>query len=290
MKDWLKKLPLMEWTSNDPVVPVLRLHGTIGMPASALSRSLSLANQAAHIETAFSVKNAKAVALQINSPGGSPVQSMQIHHRIRQLSEEKEIPVFAFAEDVAASGGYILALAADEIYADASSIIGSIGVISAGFGFDKMIEKIGVDRRVYTSGESKSILDPFRPENPDDIARLKEIQNEIHAAFIDLVRSRRGKSLNDGSENLFSGAFWTGTKAKDLGLIDDLGDVRTLMRKRFGDDVKLKLIGARERWWSQKDQRVVGLRGFSLPSVPRSFADDALASLEIRALWQRFGL
>lgn len=290
MKDWLKKLPFMEWTSNDPVVPVLRLHGTIGMPASSFSRSLSLANQAAHIEAAFSVKNAKAVALQINSPGGSPVQSMQIHNRIRQLSEEKEIPVFAFAEDVAASGGYILALAADEIYADASSIIGSIGVISAGFGFDKMIEKIGVDRRVYTSGESKSILDPFRPENPDDISRLKEIQNEIHTSFIDLVRARRGDTLNDRDENLFSGAFWTGTKAKDLGLIDDLGDLRTLMRKRFGDDVKLKLIGARERWWSQKDQRVVGLRGLSLPSIQFSLADDALAAVEVRALWQRFGL
>ena len=202
---WLSYLP-ESWTKRGPVVPVLRLSGAIGM-VTPLRPGLSLSTSASAIEKAFSMRGAKAVAIQINSPGGSPVQSMLIYKRIRALAEEKGLKVYVFAEDVAASGGYLLALAGDEIYADPSSIIGSIGVITAGFGLDKLIEKIGVERRVYTAGESKDKLDPFLPEKPEDVERIKSLQRDVHATFIDLVKERRGARIANADDNLFTGDY-----------------------------------------------------------------------------------
>jgi signal peptide peptidase SppA len=232
------------------------------------------------------------VALSINSPGGSPVQSSLIARRIRQLATEKKVPVVAFAEDVAASGGYWLACAADEIYADASSIVGSIGVIAAGFGFSEMIDKIGIERRVYTAGERKSLLDPFRPENPEDVERLKAIQAEVHGGFQDWVRERRGDRLRGRPEDLFNGEFWTGKRALELGLIDGLDDLRAAMRRRFGDDVRLRQVGG-ERSWLRR--RFAGASSEFLPDglgglLPGNWADDLLAAIEARSIWGRFGL
>ncbi len=286
---FLNRFPLWGKRRAGPVVSVLRLNGPIGM-SMGLGRSLSLAHLAEAIERAFS-RRAKAVALVINSPGGSPVQSTLIFSRIRALAEEKNIPVFAFTEDVAASGGYMLALAADEIYADVSSIIGSVGVISAGFGFHELIAKIGVERRVYTAGESKSILDAFKPENPEDVERLKAIQKEVHEAFKTLVKARRGDMLVGKDKDLFTGEFWTGAQAEKLGLIDGLGDLRTVMRKRFGDKVQLRLIEQGQGWWQRRLPFREG--GGGLPHfqhITASWSDSLLDTLERRSLWSRFGL
>lgn len=278
------------WFDNSPIVPVLRLSGAIGI-SSPFDQGLNLAGLATQIEKAFSVKKAKAVALQINSPGGSPVQSKLIFNRIRALSEEKEIPVYSFVEDVAASGGYWLALAGDEVYADDSSILGSIGVISAGFGFDKAIEKIGVDRRVYTAGERKMSLDPFSPEQPDEIVRLKALQKDIHKSFRSLVENRRGDKIAKASDMLFTGEFWSGTKAVELGLIDGLGDLRSVMREKFGDKVNLKLIQSKRGFF-----RRAGIGSHLTSHLPTSqsltagLTHDVLTTLETRALWSRFGL
>ena len=274
------------WFDRSPVVPVLRLSGAIGI-SSPLSPGLNLASLAEQIEKAFSVKNAKAVALQINSPGGSPVQSKLIFNRIRALAEENDIPVYSFVEDVAASGGYWLALAGDEVYADDSSILGSIGVISAGFGFHKAIEKVGVERRVYTAGERKMSLDPFAPEQPEEIVRLKALQKDIHQAFRSLVENRRGDKISAAGDMLFTGEFWSGTKAVELGLIDGLGDLRMVMRRKFGDKVNLKLISPKRGLFKR-----AGI-GSALPSsqtLTAGLTDDVLSTLEARALWSRFGL
>ena len=274
------------WFDRSPVVPVLRLSGAIGI-SSPLSPGLNLATLAEQIEKAFSVKNAKAVALQINSPGGSPVQSKLIFNRIRALAEENDIPVYSFVEDVAASGGYWLALAGDEVYADDSSILGSIGVISAGFGFNKAIEKLGVERRVYTAGTRKMSLDPFAPEQPEEIVRLKALQKDIHQAFRSLVENRRGDKIAEAGDMLFTGEFWSGTKAVELGLIDGLGDLRSVMREKHGDKVVLKLITAKRGLFKR-----AGL-GSQLPlgqNFTAGLTDDVLSTLEARALWSRFGL
>ncbi len=274
------------WFDRSPVVPVLRLSGAIGI-SSPLSPGLNLASLAEQIEKAFSVKNAKAVALQINSPGGSPVQSKLIFNRIRALAQENDIPVYSFVEDVAASGGYWLALAGDEVYADDSSILGSIGVISAGFGFHKAIEKVGVERRVYTAGERKMSLDPFAPEQPEEIVRLKALQKDIHQAFRALVEDRRGDKIAQAGDMLFTGEFWSGTKAVELGLIDGLGDLRLIMRRKFGDKVNLKLISPKRGLFKR-----AGI-GNVLPSsqmLTAGLTDDVLSTLEARALWSRFGL
>jgi len=254
-----------------------------------LRTGLSLARLAPQIERAFAVPRVKAVALSINSPGGSPVQSSLIARRIRQLASEKNVPVVAFAEDVAASGGYWLACAADEIYADASSILGSIGVIASSFGFAEAIERIGVKRRIYTAGEHKSMLDPFQPENADDVERLKAIQAEIHEGFQAWVRERRGDRLRGTPAELFSGEFWTGKRALELGLIDGIDDLRSAMRRRFGDDVRLRVIGG-ERSWLRR--RLVSGSGLDdVPALlPASWADDLLAAVETRLWWNRFGL
>lgn len=278
------------WRRAAPLVPVVRLTGAIGM-ATPLRPGLSLANCASALERAFSFKRARAVAIVINSPGGSPVQSRLIFARIRALADEKQLPVHVFCEDVAASGGYMLALAGDEIHADPSSIIGSIGVIAAGFGLDKAIGRLGIERRVYTAGKNKMALDPFQPEKADDVKRLKAIQADVHELFKDMVRDRRGQRLKGAEAALFSGEFWSGAKALDLGLIDGLGDLRTVMREKFGDKVRLKLVGA-ERSWLRRRLALTGSPDLAgLPDVlgPR-WADELVSTLEARTLWSRFGL
>src|SRR4051794_13889261 len=223
------------------VVPVVRLSGVIGF-STPLRPGLTLASVAKPLERAFSWPRARAVALLINSPGGSAVQSHLVFQRIRQLSAEKERSVIAFAEDVAASGGYMIACAADEIVADPSSIVGSIGVIGASFGFAKLIDKIGIERRIYTAGTNKAMLDPFLPENPEHVARLKAIQEDIHAAFIDLVKSRRGARLKAPEPELFSGEYWAARKGIEYGLVDRIGDLRSFLRERYGDKVETPLV------------------------------------------------
>lgn len=284
IRSLLAKLPFEALRYLPPVVAVVRLHGVIASgPAPLRGGLLNLATLAGTIERAFSLPGVKAVALAVNSPGGSPVQSALIHDRIRQLATEKKVPVFAFAEDVAASGGYWLALAADEIYADANSIVGSIGVISAGFGFQDLIARFGIERRVHVQGDRKMLLDPFRPERPEDVVRLERLQQEIHQSFIDLVQARRRDKLVDPQANgLFSGDIFTGRRAVELGLIDGIGDLRGTLRQRFGEKVKLKLIGGGGGWL----RRRLGLAGSDGGDLASSF----VAAAEARALWSRYGL
>ena len=218
-------------------VPVLRFQGPIGM-ATPLRQGLAIAQVAGSLEKAFTMSKLPAVAISINSPGGSPVQSSLIFKRIRQLAEEHQKKVYVFCEDVAASGGYYLAVAGDEIYADPSSIVGSIGVISASFGLDKAIGRLGIERRVYTAGGQKGALDMFQPEKPDDVALLKAIQRDVHDVFIGIVKDRRAGRLKGPDGELFSGAFWSARSALELGLIDGISDVRTKMRELFGDKVR----------------------------------------------------
>src|SRR6201986_3535451 len=223
------------------VVPVVRLSGVIGA-VTPLRPGMSLAGVARLLERAFAMKNAKADALLINSPGGSPVQSRQIYLRIRQLAAEKKLPVLVFVEDVAASGGYMIGCAGDEIFCDPSSILGSIGVVGGSFGLTELIKKIGVERRLYTAGEHKAMLDPFLPENPDDVARLKSIQREIHAIFIALVKGSRGARLKGADDDLFTGEYWAGETSVSLGLADGIGDLRSTLRALFGDKVLTPVI------------------------------------------------
>jgi serine protease SohB len=274
-------IPVRRLRRRHPVVAVVRLAGVIGMPMR-LRSGLSLGGLAGTIERAFSLRGVEAVALAVNSPGGSPVQSALIHKRIRALAGEKEVPVFAFTEDVAASGGYWLALAGDEIYADENSIVGSIGVISAGFGFQDLLERFGIERRVHAQGEKKAMLDPFRPERPEDVKRLEAIQKEIHGSFKELVRERRGDKLKGSERKLYSGDIWTGRQALELGLVDGIGDLRSVMRQRYGDKVKLRLVGAERSWL----RRRLGLTR----SGPEDWGEALIAAAEARALWARYGL
>ncbi|MYZ49824.1 S49 family peptidase [Rhizobiales bacterium L72] len=262
-----------------PVVPVVRLGGVIGR-ASRLRNGLTLSSTAGVLKKAFDMKAAPAVALLIDSPGGSPVQSHLIYRRIRSLAEEKDKRVLVFVEDVCASGGYMIACAGDEIVVDPASIVGSIGVVSAGFGFVEAMNKIGVERRVYTSGHAKVILDPFQPEKPDDVARLKAIQEEVHDHFIDIVRSRRGDVLRQ-NDDIFSGMFWSGKTAVALGLADRTGEIRTVLREMFGEKVKMKLLGS---------ERSFLPRRLGLESLAERATTALVAELEERALRSRFGL
>ena len=264
-----------------PVVPVVRLSGAIGV-GMPLRQGLSLASLETALDRAFAIKAAPAVAILINSPGGSAVQSHLIFKRIRALAEEKGKQVIVGVEDVAASGGYMIALAGDTIVVDQSSIVGSIGVVFAGFGFPKLLAKIGVDRRVHTAGESKVILDPYQEEKAEDVARLEGLQREVHTAFIDLVRSRRGARLKDDPD-IFTGAFWSGGRAVALGLADEVGDLRAALRHRFGDKVVLKPIGG-ERGFLQKR---LGLGGGRMVDA---IVGRVVAVIEERLLWNRFGL
>src|SRR5579863_2955164 len=271
-----------------PVVPVVRLAGVIGF-STPLRPGLTLASVARSLDRAFAVRNAAAVALSINSPGGSPAQSHLIWRRIRDLAQEKKRSVIAFVEDAAASGGYMIACAADEIIADPNSIVGSIGVVGGSFGFDKLIAKVGIERRLYTSGEHKAMLDPFLPENSDDVERLKKLQREIHEDFIALVKSQRGNKLNGPENDLFSGEYWTGRGALKLGLIDGIGDLRTTLRERFGDKVVTPLISA-ERGFLGRRVFGVGRGDFTQAGPGAGLAEDMISALEARAIWARYGL
>ncbi|MFN3743071.1 MAG: S49 family peptidase [Hyphomicrobiaceae bacterium] len=285
---------MFSFFSRAPVVPVLRFMGPIGM-VTPLRPGLSLATAAGAIEKAFKASKLPSVALLINSPGGSPVQSHLIYKRIRQLAGEHGKRVYVFCEDVAASGGYFLALAGDEIYADPSSIVGSIGVVSAGFGFDRAIEKLGIDRRVYTAGAAKAILDPFKPEKPEEVARLRELQKDMHTTFIGYVKERRGARLTGPEEEIFSGAFWTGGKALAFGLIDGMTDIKTRMRELHGDKVRLRVIPMGSGGLLARFRR---LPGFGMdgpadaapPTWRSALPADVISALEARALWSRFGL
>jgi signal peptide peptidase SppA len=271
------------------VVPVVRLSGVIGA-VTPLRPGMSLAGVARTLERAFATKNAKAVALVINSPGGSPVQSRQIYLRIRQLAAEKKLPVLVFVEDVAASGGYMIACAGDEIFCDPSSILGSIGVVGGAFGFQDLIKKIGVERRLYTAGAHKAMLDPFLPENPDDVARVKALQREIHAIFIDLVKQSRGSRLKGAENVLFTGEYWAGETSVALGLADAIGDLRATLRARYGDKVQTPVIAAATGMLSgllgRKSAGAAALTGLEgVASLP----DEVISALETRAIWAKFG-
>lgn len=279
---FLKFLPLKRFRNPDPVVAILRLHGVIGRVGPIGSGGLTHSGLEKTIEKAFSTKRLKAVALSVNSPGGSPVQSSLIAGHIRALSTEKDIPVFAFVEDVAASGGYWLACAADEIFADENSIIGSIGVISSGFGFVEAIKKIGVERRVHSAGKSKALLDPFQSEKPEEVEKLTSLQNEIHESFKNYVKDRRGGKLESEVEELFEGDIWIGKSAEGLGLIDGLGDLRTVMKKRLGEKTKFKLVGNK----SSPFKRFLG--GSEARSYQKTLV--LLSALEEWSIWKRFGL
>lgn len=280
IRQLMAKIPLPPFQNPVPVVAILPLEGVIGS-GSRFSSALNLAGIEEKIDQAFDIYNVKAVALAVNSPGGSPVQSELIMRRIQKISQEKKIPVYAFAEDVAASGGYLIALAADEIYAHEASIIGSIGVISAGFGFSKAIEKIGVERRVYAAGDNKSILDPFQPAKDKDIKLLKEIQKEIHEFFKNLVKERRGDRLKGTQKVMFSGQFWAGREAVKLGLVDGIGDIRAVMKEKLGDKTKFKRI-------KEEKGFIKSLLGMTGGKVKLS--DEIMSTLESRSLWGRFGL
>jgi signal peptide peptidase SppA len=283
----LSYLPIRRFREPPPVVAVLRLSGVISA-GGQFRPTINLASLEHLIERAFKLANLKAVALAINSPGGSPTQSELVGQRIRDLAEEHDVKVLAFCEDVAASGGYWLACAADEIFVRETSVIGSIGVISAGFGFPDLLARYGVERRVHTSGEKKAMLDPFRPEKDEDVARLKDLQKQIHDCFIAHVRARRGGRLKGDDATLFSGEFWTGGKALELGLADALGEMRQVLRERYGEKVVIKKIDGAKPWW----RRRLGLQGgAALPGIDlRVAADGLLAAAEERALWARYGL
>lgn len=287
LADFLRPILPKSWVSNRAIVPVVNLSGVIGI-STPLRPGLMLSGVAPLLDKAFGTKGAKAVALVINSPGGSAVQSHLIFNRVRQLSAEKKLTVFAFVEDVAASGGYMIACAADEIVCDMSSIIGSIGVVGGTFGFDKLMEKIGIERRLYTSGDNKAMLDPFLPEKPEDVKRLKQIQTEIHQSFIALVKDRRGAKLAGPEKTLFSGEYWTGPTAVEYGVADSIGDMRSFLRERYGEEVMTPVVAPERGFLARR------LRGsdsmLNLLGGNSSWAEDMVSALEARALWSRFGL
>jgi signal peptide peptidase SppA len=285
LRRWINRLSGGRLLPPRPVVAVLRLEGLIASRGGMGRRNLSLPALADQIERAFELPGLAAVALAINSPGGSPAQSALIQGRIRQFAAEKNVPVLAFAEDVAASGGYWLALAGDEIFATEGSIVGSIGVISAGFGFTDVLKRLGIQRRVYTAGENKGMLDPFLPEDPDDIARLATLHIDLHDGFKEVVRNRRGARLKEDAE-LFSGAIFTGRQALARGLIDGIGEMRAVLRERFGEQIRLVPIQPRSSGgWLRR--RLPGIGGRSLPV---ELAFELLDAIEERAVWGRFGL
>ncbi len=271
------------------VVPVVRLSGVIGA-VTPLRPGMSLTGVAKTLERAFAMKNAKAVALMINSPGGSPVQSRQIYLRIRQLAAEKKLPVLVFVEDVAASGGYMIACAGDEIFCDPSSILGSIGVVGGAFGFQDLIKKIGVERRLYTAGEHKAMLDPFLPEDPEDVARVKALQREIHAIFIALVKQSRGGRLKGADHVLFTGEYWAGETSVSLGLADAIGDLRSTLRARYGDKVLTPVIApATGMLSSLLGRKSAGAGTLTSLDGIAGLPDELISALETRAIWAKFG-
>ena len=260
------------------VIPVVRLQGVIS--ADQRQGRLNIANVAPLLKRAFAIKSAPAIAIIVNSPGGSPVQSRLISKRIRDLADEHNKPVLVFVEDAAASGGYFIAVAGDEIFADPSSIVGSIGVIMAGFGFVDAIGRLGIERRVHTAGRNKSTLDPFLPEKSEDVERIKSFELDIHQVFIDHVKSRRGSKLKGADDTLFTGEWWTGIRGLDLGLIDAIGDLHEVLRSRYGNAIELKMIEAK--------RGLINFPRFGFSA--ESLVGDLSASIEDRSAWARFGL
>src|SRR3954465_6516247 len=287
--DWLMELVPARWRRGAAVVPVGRLSGVIGA-VTPLRPGMTLGGIAKMLERAFATRNAKAVALVINSPGGSPVQSRQIYLRIKQLAAEKKLPVLVFVEDVAASGGYMIACAGDELICDPSSILGSIGVVGGSFGFQEAIKRLGIERRLYTAGAHKAMLDPFLPENPDDVAKLKALQREIHQIFIALVKESRGARLKGSDDTLFTGEYWAGESSIALGLADSIGDLRSTLRARFGEKVLTPVI-------AQPTGLLSGLLGRKSPGAGQlsamesmaSLPDELISAVETRAIWAKFG-
>lgn len=276
-----------------PIVTLLRLSGPI-MAGGRTRSGISYADTLGRIETAFAVPGVKAVALVINSPGGSPVQSGLILDRIRALADEKNVPVLAFVEDIAASGGYMLALAGDEIFAHPASIVGSIGVVSGGFGFPEALKKLGIERRLYTAGDNKARLDPFSPEKPEDVDWLKGLQGQIHDYFRKTVEDRRGRRLKTDTDGLYSGEVWLGAHAQDIGLIDGIGEARAMLQKRFGRKLRIRTITPRKGLLSgllPMGGRGAHVDGHAITeNLDRNWAGDLLASIEERLLWNRWGL
>lgn len=286
---FLQSLLPRRFRRNRVSIPVVRLQGAIMAGGSQFRQNLNLASVAPLLARAFADKHAPCVAISVNSPGGSPVQSRLIYSRIRDLAAEKNKRVLIFVEDVAASGGYMIALAGDEIIADPSSIVGSIGVVSAGFGFPELLKKIGVERRVYTAGMNKATLDPFQPEKQQDIEHLKALQLEIHELFIGMVKERRGGKLAD-DETLFTGMFWTGTKGKELGLIDEFGDLRTALKSRYGEKVELRLIAQPRGLFRRALPGVLGSRFPAGSDFTADAVNGLAAAAQERLLWSRYGL
>lgn len=288
MAGLLSRVMPKRFRKEGTAIPVVRLQGVIMTGGSQFRPSLNLASVAPMLEKAFSKKDAPAVAISINSPGGSPVQSRLIYQRIRALAEEKNKKVLMFVEDVAASGGYMIALAGDEIFVDPTSIVGSIGVVSGGFGFPELLRKLGVERRVYTAGENKVILDPFQPEKEGDVEYLKTLQLEIHKVFIDMVKARRGSRLAD-DETIFSGLFWTGVRGVELGLVDGLAEMRETLKRRYGDKTRLELVAGARNIFGRRLPGVVA--GHGNPGTIAAGAASGLAeTLEEKAMWSRYGL
>ena len=268
---------MISFFKKKKIIPHIKLNGVIGN-VGKFKQGIDFAGHEEIIKKALSIKKAPAVAISINSPGGSPVQSHLIHDFIRHQAKKNKKKIIIFAEDVAASGGYLIACAGDEIYANQSSIIGSIGVIYSSFGFKDLIEKIGVQRRVYTAGKNKSTLDPFMEEKQEDIERLKNIQLDLHKDFIKVVeKSRSTKLKKDTGIELFSGEFWSGRKSKELGLVDGIGNANQILREKFGEDVVVKKFEKSKGWLAKK------------LSSSESHADQVINVLEERSIWQRYG-
>ncbi|MCZ6763902.1 MAG: S49 family peptidase [Alphaproteobacteria bacterium] len=291
LRDVLKILPMRRFRDPPPIVGVVRMTGILTPGGRSLRRGgLNLEGMARTLERAFKLPNCRAVALVINSPGGSPVQSSLIAKRVRTLAEEKDIPVYAFTEDVAASGGYWLACAADEIYADEASVVGSIGVISASFGFQDLIARHGIERRLHATGDRKTLLDPFEAEKPADVQRLESVQRDILDAFKAQVTARRGDRILLSEADLFSGEFWTGKQALAHGLIDGIGDVRAVMRDKLGERVKLVPVGERRPWLGRRFGFGTGGNHYDLTALSSGLVEAAVDAIDERAIWKQFGL
>ncbi|WP_342225654.1 S49 family peptidase [Rickettsia endosymbiont of Urophora cardui] len=278
----LEQLLASIFGDSKEVVAVLRLNGVIGK-VSTVQSGLTLEPLNELIEKAFKIKKLKALCLIINSPGGSPVQSELIAKRIRTLAKEHKIKIYSFIEDMAASGGYWLACAGDQIYALHSSIIGSIGVVSSGFGFHEAINKLGIERRVYTEGKNKAVLDPFKPINKEDVKIIKDLQKQIYEHFVDYVKTRRVGKLTQQDDILFNGEFWAGRTALDYGLIDDLGDMYSTMKAKFGDNIKFQYLCAKQPWIKRK-------LGMASKILTDNFADSLINAVENKIINDKFDI
>lgn len=288
----LSKLLPKKFRKNQVSIPVVKMEGVIAAgPSSPFKRNLNLSSVAGPLKRAFDMKDAPVVAISVNSPGGSPVQSRLIYSRIRELAKEKDKKVIIFVEDVAASGGYMISLAGDEIIVDETSIVGSIGVVAATFGFDKAIKKHGIDRRVYTAGKNKVSLDPFQPENKSDVTRIQKLQKDIHDVFIDMVKESRGDKL-DTKADLFNGLYWTGKTGVDLGLVDGLGHMSTFLKDRFGEKTELVLMSSKKGLFGRSQpgiEMTSGLGGIG-SEIAEHLPASVLDTVDERSLWARFGL